>query len=479
MKKSLSKAVSLSAAALLVGTLAACGGDSDSSRNRNSALDPVACLDGSTGSLTSENTLKISTCETAVKFSIVGSDETDGDQQDIADGSVTLPVIGRGPVTVKTFNAAGAVIAKDVVKPNGSRGGIIYRIDTSGANPVYYEAAPKGWSGTTSDPRTVDGGIQPKIDEFNSASTPTADWYLGNEWEMRTILSNTDLSVAVGISGGDGNTFYWTSKRPCSICALLIERPSIAQRGYIATYAYGSWTNNFVRPIRSFTSGTEVSVSVVPLIAPTQTSEVTTPATTEQTPTSTTEQTPTSTTDETTTTTMAIVPTTVALEPEVQLVVNVINPNIEVVELPAEEVTISVTPALVEEWVSGGVTAEIKAVEVSFDGAKYSPISMDTNSSLVIPASATEATLRVTTDSGELVEIEKTLQRTGEAGVDTTTTTSTVAPIPADDVVDETEASNTVGTETESSSSTIWVILGAVVVLGAAGAAFQLRRKKK
>jgi hypothetical protein len=471
MKKSLSKVVSLSAAALLVGTLAACGGDSDSSRNRNSALDPVACLDGSTGSLISENTLKISTCETAVKFSIVGSDETDGDQQDIVDGSVTLPVIGRGPVTVKTFNAAGAVIAKDVVKPNGSRGGIIYRIDTSGANPVYYEAAPKGWSGTTSDPRTVDGAIQPKIDEFNNSSTPKADWYLGNEWEMRTILSNTDLSVAVGISGGDGNTFYWTSKRPCSICALLIERPSIAQFGYAATYAYGSWTNNFVRPIRSFNAGTEVSVSVVPLLAPTQTSEVTTPATTEETPTST--------TDETTTTTMAAVPTTVALEPEVQVVVDVINPNIEVVELPAEEVTISVTPVLVEEWVSGGVTAEIKSVEVSFDGAKYSSISMDTNSSLVIPASATEATLRVTTDSGEIVEIEKTLQRTGEAGVDTTTTTSTVAPIPADDVVDESEASNTGGTETESSSNTIWLILGAVVVLAGAGTAVQLRRKKK
>ena len=101
------------------------------------------------------------------------------------------------------------------------------------------------------------------------------------------------------------------------------------------------------------------------------------------------------------------------------------------------------------------------------------------NSDITIPATATEAALRVTTKSGEKVEINKTLQRTGETAVTTSTTTSTVAPIPADDVIDVTETANTSGSESDSSSNTIWVILGAVIVVAAAGTAVQLRRKKK
>ena len=454
MKKSLSKVISVSAAIILVSSLTACGGESDSSRNRNSALGPVACLDGSAGTLTAENELKVAACDTAVKYSIVAADGTDGAQENIVDGGISLPVVGRGPVTVKTFNAEGAVIATDLVKPNGSRGGIVYRIDTSGEKPVYYEAAPIGWSGTASDPRTDDPGIQTTINAFNNASSPAADWYLGNEWEMRTILADESLSRAVGVNGGDWNTFYWTSARVCSICALMIERPSIAEYGYTATFAYGGWTNNFIRPIRSFTAGTEAPVAVLP------------PETT-------------TTTVEETTTTQAPVPTTVAPEPEVQVVIDIISPNIENIEVPPTDLTVSVTPALVDEWVSGGTTTEIETVEITFDGKNFTPISMDMNSNVTIPGTATEATLRVTTKSGEKVEINKTLQRTGETAVTTSTTTSTVAPIPADDVVDVTETTNTSVPASDSSSNTIWVILGAVVVLGAAGAAFQVRRKKK
>lgn len=455
MKKSFSKVISVSAALVLVGSLASCGGDNDTNRNRNTALDSTVCLDGSTGTLTADNNLKISSCATAVKYSIVAANGTDGAQENIVDGGISIPVVGRGPVTVKTFNAEGAVIATDVVKPNGSRGGIVYRIDTSGEKPVYYEAAPIGWSGTISDPRTGEAGIQGKIDAYNNASTPAADWYLGNEWEMRTILVDQNLSRAVGVNGGDGNTFYWTSKRNCSICALMIESPSIAQYGYTATFAYGGWTNNFIRPIRSFTAGTEAPVAVLP------------PETT------------TTTTVEETTTTQAPVPTTIAPEPEVQVVIDIINPNIETVEVPAAETTVSVTPALVEEWVSGGTTTEIETVEITFDGQNFTSIALDKNSDITIPATATEATLRVTTKSGEKVEINKILQRTGAAAVATSTTTSTIAPTPADDVVDVNEVSTTTESDSDSSSNTILVILGAIVVLIGAGSAVQIRRKKK
>lgn len=459
MKKSFYKAISLSAPILLVASLTACGGESDSSRNRNSALEPVACLDGSAGTLTAENELKVAACATATKWATVASDGTEGEQKDIVDGSISLPVVGQGPVAVKTFSATGEVVATDVVKPNGSRGGIVYRVDTSGEQPVYYEAAPVGWAGTTSDPRTDDPGYQTKIDEYNNASTPAADWYLGNEWEMATILSDAALSNALGISGGDWTTMYWTSARGCSICALMIERPAVAQFGYSATYAYGIWCcNNYLRPIRSFTSGSEAIVAVIPQDETTTTTTVVT--------------------EETSTTSIPPLPTTVPLDPSDQMIVNIIDPNVILLKLPPEETTVSITPLIIKDWVSGGTTEEIASVEISFNGETYLPIAMEKPTEVTIPATATEATLRLTTAAGEKVEIDKTVQRTGETVDSTTTTTSTVAPIPADEIPDE-GTSATTTSDDESSSNTIWVILGAVVVLGAAGAAFQLRRKKK
>jgi LPXTG-motif cell wall-anchored protein len=139
---------------------------------------------------------------------------------------------------------------------------------------------------------------------------------------------------------------------------------------------------------------------------------------------------------------------------------------------------VTVIPAIVQEWVSGRTTEEIASVEISFNGETYLPIAMEKPTELTIPVTATEATLRVTTAAGEKVEIDKTLQRTGETVEATTTTTSTVPPTPADEIPDEGTSAST-SSDDESSSNTIWVILGAVVVLGAAGAAFQLRRKKK
>jgi hypothetical protein len=482
MNKSFLRVISVSATLVLVGSLASCSRDSDTNRNRNSALGPVACVDAASGKLNAEYNLEIQTCANATQWAEVGTDGTVSEKKDTT-GTITLPIIGKSAVKVRTFDANGNVIGNDTVKMNGSRGGFVYRIDNSGAQPVYFEAAPIGWSGSATDPRTEEAGISSKINEYNDTFSPKGDWFLGDEWEMRTILFDAKLSTALGISGGNYSTYYWTSKRPCSICALLIEKPAIAQYGYVATYAYSN-RNNYLRPIRSFTSGTEMAVAVIPdVVAPTTTTteipassgvtiapEITTaPEVTSTTVATTTTEAP-------PTTSLAPAPTTVPLNPKEQVVADIVDPVVTVVKVPAEETIVSVTPAIIEEWVSGRTTEEIASVDVSFDGETFAPIAMDKTTDLTIPATATEAILRITTAEGEKVEINKTLQRTGENVEATTTTTSTVVPTPADEIPDE----GTLATSDDgSSSNALWIGLGALAALIAAGATFQIRRKKK
>lgn len=458
MTKSLSKALSVGAAILMVGALAACGGDSTSSRNRNSALDAVACLDGSAGTLTSENDLKLTACATATKWATVSSDGTDGEQKDIVDGAISLPVIGRGPVTVKTFNAAGEVVATDLVKPNGSRGGIVYRIDQSGDKPVYYEAAPIGWAGSVIDP-SIDRTEFAKYLEIINTATGGNDWRLGSLDEMNYIAENAELSNTLGLYGGDWTTMYWTSTQLWGWYDNDIVRPANAQFGYAHVWAnIDLWrSGNHIRPIRSFTAGTEAPVVVTP---PEETS---------------------TTIAEDTTTTVAPVPTTVPLDSESQLAVDILTPVGQVVDVPATETTVSVTPAVIDEWLSGGTNTEFEKLEYSFDGINFSPISVDANTDVTIPVTAKSVKVRYTLKSGVTSEVTKTLKRSGDAEVTTTTMTpdSTVAPTPADDVVDVTETSNASEPTSESSSNTIWIAAGAVLLLAAAGGAIQLRRKKK
>lgn len=475
MKTKLRQAVAVGTTLMFVGLLASCSNDSDSGRKRNSELGAVACVDAANSSASKDGTaLLLGTCAEATKWAIANSDGTIGNKSDITNNSIELPIIGTGPVTVHTFNASDETVGIDIVKPNGSRNGIVYRVDTSGAKPVYYEAAPVGWGGTTTDPRTGDSGIQNLISTFNKASSPAADWVLGNEWEMRTILANADLARAVGISGGDWNTFYWTSKRNCSICALLIEKPAIAQFGYAATFAYGGRTNNYLRPIRSFTSGSEGAVAVAPTFTPTAP-----PTTVEET---------TTTVEETTTTVEAVTTTTVP--DEIEMVADLVDPNVTTPTLPNQSVDISITPQIIDIWIDDATTEEVSSVQIVVDNNPPVEISKTETTQMEIPADAQVMTLNLTTTSGETVSVEKNIVRTAET-TDTTTpdSTTTVAPTPdstlapasADDLEEPGVEVAGEGSQSESSSSsTIWlVIVGAALVVVVAGGVVQQRRKKK
>ena len=463
MKKSLSKAVSLSAAALLVGTLAACGGDSDSSRNRNSALDPVACLDAAKSSLAPENILKVPTCASATEWALIALDGSEGQRTQISDGVIDLPLIGGTTRTIKTFDASGNVVGIDKVKPNGSRDGIIYRIDTNGAQPVYFEVAMPGWSGSGVDPNVSQANIPATLKTFNEKSTPAADWILGNEWEMRHILIDRNLTNAIGITPGGNFNYYWTSGRRANWPFYLVEIPSTSRQGYVATFAGGSWANYLLRPMRSFTTGTENVASVVASFVPTAAPADSSTSTTEA-PTSTTQA--------------PVAPPTTIASPEEVIVTQVLDPISETVKLPSGETSINITPETLRGFFPTVDSDKISNMEVSFDGKTWITVSGSKNTKLVIPASAKTVKTRVIgTDNKELV-VEKAIVREGEAEASTTTSSSTVAPTSADEIPDEGTSAST-SSDDESSSNTIWVILGAVVVLGAAGAAFQLRRKKK
>lgn len=463
MKKSLTKVISVSAALVLVGSLASCGGDSDTNRNRNSALDPVACLDAAKSSLAPENILKVPTCAPATEWALVAMDGSEGQRTQISGGAIDLPLIGGTTRTIKTFDASGNVVGIDKVKPNGSRDGIIYRIDTNGAQPVYFEVAMPGWSGSGVDPNVSQANIPATLKTFNEKSTPAADWVLGNEWEMRHILINRNLTNAIGVTPGGSYNYYWTSGTRAGWPFYLVEIPSTSRQGYVATFAGGSWANYLLRPMRSFTTGTEnvasVVASYVPTAAPAESS-----TSTSETPTSTTEA-------------PVAPPTSIASHEEI-IVTQVLDPISETVKLPSGETSINITPETLMGFFPTENSDNISNMEVSFDGKNWITVSGSKNTKLVIPASAKTIKTRVIgTDKKELI-VEKAIVREGESEASSTTSSSTIAPTSADEIPDEGTSAST-SSDDESSSNTIWVILGAVIVLAGAGTAVQLRRKKK
>ena len=501
MNKSFTKVASIGVAVVLMGSLAACGGESTTSRNRNSALEPLACLNRTDSSLTADNKLQVPACAQAAKWAIVKSDGSDGNSSDVTNGYIELPVIGMKPTTVNTFDAAGNVVGIDVVKVNGSRGGIVYRIDKSGKAPTYYEAAPSGWSGIPNDPRLSEDELGPKIQTFNSQSTPAADWFFGNEWEMRAILNNRDLSVAAGITGGNSGQFYWTAGRSGRF--LLIERPITADLGYTATFAV-SRRVNFLRPVRSFTTGTESVASIVPTFVPTSSTSSSTPVDESSTSivdessssivnessSSIVDESSTTAVDESSTTTVAEKTATTpeettstttpdVLSDEEKVQTQVLTPMEEVVTLPKEEKSVTIQPEAVKEMFAQAPAGEAPTIEVSVDGEKWNLLSTTEATQLVIPASATSLKTRFTGSEGEKIVVEKQILREGEDASEVSTTTSTsVAPTSADDMPDE--GATTGASEESDSSSNLWIfIVAGIVIVAIAGAGVQRSRKKK
>lgn len=517
MKKSLTKVASIGLAVVLLGSLAACGDDSTAPRNRNSALEPVACLNAANSSLTAENKLRIPACAQAAKWAVVKSDGSDGDSSVVADGFIELPVITMKPTTVKTFDAEGNVVGIDVVKVNGSRGGMVYRIDKSGEVPTYFEVAPSGWSGSR-DPKVKWAEIKGLIASYNNESSPTADWFFGNEWEMRTILFSPDLSNAADINVEQGcEYFYWTNGfvgiRP------IIERPSTSQCGYTAIQTWTiTYLPHYVRPVRSFTTGTESVASIVPTLVPASSAETPvdessssvadesstsiadeTPATpvdesstsiADETPTtpvdesstSVVDESSTTTSDESTTTTVEAATSTTTpkvLSDEEKVETQVLTPIEEVVTLPREDKKVTIQPEAVKEMVAQAPAGETPTIEVSFDGEKWNLLSTTQATQLVIPASATSIRTRFSGSKGEEAVVEKQILREGEDASEVSTTTSTsVAPTSADDMPDEGVTTDVSGESDSSSNLWIFIVAG-IVIIAIAGAGVQRSRKKK
>jgi hypothetical protein len=463
MKKSLPKVISMSAAIILVSSLTACGGDSDSSRNRNSALDPVACLDASKSSLAPENILKVPTCASATEWALVAVDGSEGQRTQISNGAIELPLIGGTTRTIKTFDASGNVVGIDKVKPNGSRDGIIYRIDTNGEQPVYFEVALPGWSGQADDPRVTQPNIPATIQAFNEQSTPAADWILGNEWEMRHILIDPNLTNAIGVTPNGDYNYYWTSGSRADWPFYLVEIPSTSRQGYVATFASDTSEEFQIRPLRAFTTGTESVASVVASFVPTAAPAESSTSTSEA-PTSTTEA--------------PLAPPTTLASPEEVIVTQVLDPISEAVNVPSGEQSIDITPETIRGFFPNINSDETTSMEVSFDGKNWIAVSAAKNTKLVIPASAKVVKTRVTNADNKELVLEKAIVREGESEPSPSSSTSTIAPTSANEIPDEGTSAST-SSDDESSSNTIWVILGAVIVVAAAGTAAQLRRKKK
>lgn len=468
MNQKFVQVVAVGAAFLSVGLLASCGNEGDSSRNRNSELGAVACIDAVNSSASQDGTaLILGACAEATKWAKVNSDGSVGEKSDISNNSIQIPIIGTGPVTIQTFNSSDETVGIDVVKPNGSRNGIVYRVDTTGSKPVYYEAAPIGWSGNPSDPIISESQIAETISVFNNSSNPSADWVLGNEWEMQTILIDADLIGSLGISS-DRTNWYWTGGRFRSFFPLLIERPETAG-GYTAET---SWFRrmNYLRPVRSFNSGTEGVVAVKATFSPAAPSTTSTIV------------------EETTTTTLEVIPST-TLAPDQEQVVQIIDPNVTEPTLPNGPTEITITSDQVDTWKQSVSAEEISSIQIVIDKGEPVDISLTDQTLLQIPASAMKFDVQIALASGETVSVEKNIVRVTETSTDSTSTTtsvastpdSTLAPASADNLDEPGVVVAGEESSSESSSNTgmLLIVFGAVVVVVIAGVVTQQRRKKK
>ena len=456
MKSRLRGRVAAAATLAAVVALAACGGSSSTSRNRNSSSDFVACVDPSASTTNSSGALVLGMCSSASKWAEVDSAGNTGELKDIADGKIELAVVGRGPVRIKSFNAEGVEVGNDIVKPNGSRGGIVYRVDTSGTQPVFWEAAPIGWNGSTTDPAVNRNQVDSVVEAYNSTLSPKGDWILGNEWEMRAILADAATSNKLGMSASSNLDFYWTNGR-FDQWTRFTERSAATPAGYTClTERLGR--NYFLRPVRSFTSGGEGPVAV------TATLKVDLPSTS-----TTTTEAPT-----TTSTTEAPVPTSTIPEGASEQLFSI---DVPTVTIPSSG-SIEITPEDVGMVNDPSATDEVVKVQIVVDDAPAVDVSMTEPTKIEVPADASTMVVTYTTKSGEKSAVRKTFATGSDDGSDTTiapkSADSTVAPASADDLD---EANVIVSVSEESGTNVLVFVIPALIVLLIAGALVARRRK--
>jgi hypothetical protein len=432
---------------------------------------------------------------------VIGSDGTVASSGPVTGGSANIPGFNAsGNFHVQSLDSSGAVIADDIITSTGPTcaaggfcavgdtgpgGGVIFSVDSS-TPALVYETAPKGWSGTDSDPIMAFGDIGNAVSTLNEASGSKGDWFAGNRWEMRSLLTNASVSNKAGIQADR----YWTNDTDWG--TPLIEYP--ANHGdYFCSYGvhswYEDWTQNALRPMRKFT------VSAVAAFT------VSTPPTTTVASSGSSDTTPTTEfvvpTTEAPTTTVAPVETGTVTPPEQPTVVDggtvQVVDVVNVITAPDQApLVVGDAPQTIEIPAAAIASAEqdsalgITSIEASFDGVSWMPVSATSGYSQSVPAGATKFLLRVKTKSGVTKVVTRTFAATQPKSAVTGATGSTVASSDSTATADtsansssDTTIAAATSSSTSSSSNTGMIAIIGLVVAALAGAGFALSKRNR
>ncbi len=471
MKKSLTKVALSSAVVVVVGSLAACGGNSDNSRNRNSAPEVAPCLDAASATVI-DSVIRIPTCAAATKWAFAEADGTVGELSDISNGAISVSARGTAPGAIKTFDVDGNEVGFDDVKINGSRGGYIYFVDERPDRPVFFEAALPGWADEERDPPVKQTSIDDIIESFNNSLTPAGDWSVGSEQDMQTLLAKRVVVDDLQLSKLGS---YWTSIQPGNQFRSTISHRKV-RLNEGAQEASSPETVARIRPIRTFDSGAEPILVITSLFSPANVvnegSSSTDAPTSSEVPSST-EALPTSEDGEPTTDSK--------LSTEEQTAAQILSPVDDVVNVSDGQKTIMITPDVIESLLSDSTFGTLASLEVSFDGKTWTPVSLTAETQVVVPENATGMQTRLKNDNNETLVTEKSIVR-GEKAVSpssSSSTSTTVASTSTDDLPDEDVAAAEPNDSDNSLSILLFGGLGALVLVIFIWLALQRRRLKK
>ena len=420
--------------------LSACGGSD--SLTRNAEGDMVACVNQAQSAITAAGELELHFCEGATQWVREDEGATYSEKMPITDAKATTSLSAFGSMKVLSYDAQGNTVGIDKITLNGSRGGLTFKIDTSKKPIVFSEVARAGWSGEDKDPNVEHDVALEIITKFNNSFAPAGDWYLPSRSELTTLFEQESLvkSTAIDVSGL--GSAYWLSDKIDAARFGVDGIVNGALRSVSAPGGFAYWqrqagpgTNEFARPIRTYTNGDGPVILVAAGFSPTTPSSSSEPIVNTPQPTL------------TTPTTNLVPPTSV--EPEQITRINVISISKQDVVIPAGQQTIKILPIDVKENVTDVSPTPIEKTEIQFDNGAWIAISLSETTAITIPADAKTAVVRVTSTSGDSYLVTKAINREGN---DVTTTTEAPSRAP-------TVAAPVSGDSGNSNSNTLYVVL--------------------